>query len=62
MPGPHPQRVVLRQSGQFHLRADERRPLRPADVFEGVGVDQPRGVVVRVVEDRPEQGVEVGHP
>src|SRR5262249_59416075 len=43
------------------LEADERGPVRLAVFVQPVGVDQPRGVVVRVVQDRPQQRVAVAH-
>src|SRR5262249_28198403 len=59
-------RVVLGlpESGQLDLRTDELRPGRVRGatlLLQPVGIDQPRRIVLRMVEDRLEQARLVGH-
>lgn len=56
-------RVVRIGAVQAALEADEFRPRRvllAADLVEQVGVGEPWGVLVRLVDDRGEQGFAVG--
>ena len=52
-PGPR------RQPGQFALHPDQPGPVGLAGLLQVVGQDQPRGVVLRVAERRPQEHLEV---
>src|SRR4051794_38449236 len=51
-----PVRVVACHSGKSDLQPNELRPVRIPLFVEPVGIDQSRGVVVRIGEDRPQKG------
>lgn len=53
--------VVLGDVGEFDLATDERRSSGVTLLFECVGVNESQGVIVRVLQDRPEQSFTIRH-
>ncbi len=53
--------VTMGQMIQFNLNANELRLSSVSVFFELIGVDEPQGIVVRVVENRLEERIVVGH-
>src|SRR6516162_8131498 len=52
---------ILGQSKQLDLHADKLGPRRFAVLFEPVGKNQPGRIIVRLFEDRAQEGDFVGH-